>query len=60
MKFNPHFHHQPSIRLIDYDYFQPRAYFFTLMTEERINLYGDIGDGELRVSNLGKFTRTVW
>ena len=35
MKYNPELHHRRSIRLRDYDYSQPGAYFVTVCTHNR-------------------------
>ena len=43
-----------SIRLKEYDYAQPGAYFVTVVTQGRECLFGDIVDGELRLSDAGR------
>ena len=46
--------HRRSIRLPGYDYTQPAAFFVTLVTAERRCLFGQIVNGEMRLSALGK------
>ena len=43
-----------SIRLPQYDYGQPGAYFITIVTEGRRELFGKIVDNEMRRSKLGQ------
>jgi putative transposase len=54
MNFNPNIHHQRSIRMKDYDYSSPGVDFITMVTMERVNLYGEIIDGEMRLNSLGE------
>jgi len=49
-----------SIRLQDYDYSQPGAYFVTLVTYQREHLFGEIVDGEMRPNDAGKILWEVW
>src|SRR5215213_2385048 len=60
MKFNPQIHHRHSIRLPDYDYSRPGAYFITLVTRGRERLFGKIKEGEMQLSNAGQIVRDVW
>ena len=46
-----------SIRLKDFDYSQPGAYFVTVCTYRREHLFGKLVDGEMR---LNRFGRIVW
>lgn len=54
MRYNPDKHHRRSIRLKDYDYSLEGAYYVTLCTQERLCLFGDIGDDEMRLNDAGK------
>jgi REP element-mobilizing transposase RayT len=54
MKFNPDHHHRRSIRLNEYDYSQPGAYFVTICTKNRENLFGNLVDGKIILNDAGK------
>src|SRR4030065_1550792 len=58
--FDPQIHHRRSIRLTGYDYSQPGAYFITLVTYQRDGLFGDLIDGEMQCSALGKIAHDEW
>jgi putative transposase len=67
MKFNPQpfdcaqgGHHRRSIRLPDYDYSQPGAYFITIVTRGRECLFGEIKEGEMQLRNAGQIVWDVW
>ena len=49
-----------SLRLSGYDYSQPGAYFVTMVTHQRENLFGDVADGEMQLNEYGKIVQTVW
>ena len=59
MPYDPHIHHRRSIRLKGYDYTQPGAYFVTLVTYERQNLFGEVVDG-MRVNHWGHIVQQEW
>ena len=60
MNFDPLIHHRRSIRLKDYDYSQPGAYFITRATQDRVKLFGEITDGMVRLNRLGEIIRSTW
>jgi REP element-mobilizing transposase RayT len=60
MKYDPQKHHRRSIRLPDYDYSQPGAYFITLVTYQRECLFGEIREGEMRLSPKGQIADEHW
>jgi len=60
MKYDPQKHHRRSIRLKGYDYTQPGAYFVTICTYQRDEIFGEIINGEMRLSALGKIVREEW
>lgn len=60
MKYNPEKHHRRSIRLRGYDYSQPGAYFITICTKNRVCLFGDVVDGKMVMSPLGKIVADEW
>ena len=49
-----------SIRLTEYDYTDPGAYFITIVTHERQPLYGEIVDGEMRLNDFGEIVQEEW
>ena len=48
-----------SIRLPDYDYTQPGAYFVTLVTHRREHLFGEIRAGEMQFTVAGQAAAAV-
>jgi len=58
--FDPARHHRRSIRLKNYDYSQPGAYFITIVTHQREKLFGDVINGEMRLNDAGKIARQCW
>lgn len=60
MNFDPHKHHRRSIRLKGYDYSQPGAYFVTIVTHQRQEIFGQIRSGEMRLSPLGEIVARAW
>src|SRR5215207_5680395 len=60
MSCDPQKHHRRSIRLPDYDYSQPGAYFITIVTRGRECLFGDIVNGEMRLSAMGQIADEHW
>ncbi len=60
MKYDPEIHRRRSIRYKDFDYTQPGAYFFTLVTRERANLFGRIDQGVMDVNRFGEIIHRVW
>jgi putative transposase len=53
-------HSRRSIRLRDYDYSQPDAYFVTICAKSRKCLFGEIIDGEVRLNEIGVIIRDQW
>jgi len=56
----PHLPQRASIRLPGYDYTQPGAYFITLCTQWREALFGEIVNGEMRLSAAGRVAAAEW
>ena len=52
--FDPDEHHRRSIRLPDYDYSQPGAYFVTVATQDRMCLFGDVENGAMETNDAGR------
>jgi REP element-mobilizing transposase RayT len=57
MPYDPDRHARRSIRLRDYDYTQPGAYFVTLCTYQRECLLGDVVNGEIVLNGAGEIVR---
>jgi len=60
MKYNPEIHHRRSIRLKGYDYTQPGAYFVTFCTFQRDEILGEVVNGEMQLSELGRVVQKEW
>ena len=60
MGYDPDKHHRQSIRLKEYDYSQPGAYFVTICTYQRECLLGHVEDGNIVLSVAGGIARSVW
>ncbi len=52
--------HRRSVRLDAYDHAQPGAYFVTIVTHQRLCLFGEIVDREARLSPLGEIVEREW
>jgi len=53
-------HHRRSVRLQDYDYTLPGAYFVTLVTWQSELLFGEVVDGEVCLNTLGSLVENEW
>jgi len=60
MKFNSQKYHRRSIRLPDYDYSQPGAYFITVVTHGRACLFGRVKNGEMHLNEAGRIVWDIW
>jgi REP element-mobilizing transposase RayT len=52
--------HRKSIRLKEYDYSQPGAYFVTLNTHARACIFGEIQGETMILSRSGEIVKIVW
>jgi len=52
--------HRRSIRLSGYDYDQSNTYFVTIVAGQRQCLFGEIRDGEVRLSEAGQIVTEEW
>jgi len=59
-KFDPKIHHRRSIRLKEYDYTQPGAYFITMCAYQRMHVFGEVVNGEMILNETGKIARAEW
>lgn len=58
--YDPEKHHRKSIRLKDYNYSSDGAYFITLVTKNREAFFGEIINGEMILSEIGKIAFNNW
>ena len=49
-----------SLRLPEYDYTSPGAYFITICTDKRRCVFGNIRDGKMHVNPLGQIVAEEW
>jgi REP element-mobilizing transposase RayT len=50
----------PSIRLQTWDYSNNGAYFITICTQDRNHFFGDIQNGNMQLSEIGKLAEQYW
>jgi REP element-mobilizing transposase RayT len=60
MAYTPETERRRSIRLPNYDYALNGVYFITLVTAGRASLFGDIVDGSVRISAIGRIVQEEW
>ena len=53
-------HHRKNLRIPEFDYSQPGAYFVTIVAQDRKTLFGHIIDGEMILNDMGKMVEEVW
>ena len=58
--FTPVQHHRRSIRLKNYDYSQPGAYFITMCAQDRQCAFGEIANGIMQTNAVGNIAATCW
>ncbi len=59
-KFDPKIHHRHSIRLPGYDYSQAGAYYVTIVAQRRECLFGEVLNGEMKLSRYGQIVQAAW
>jgi REP element-mobilizing transposase RayT len=57
---SPFLHRRRSLRLKHYDYSQPGGYFITICSHNWKCIFGEIGDGSMRVNEFGMIVREEW
>ena len=60
VKFDPQKHHRRSIRLKGYDYSATGTYFVTIVAWRRECLFGEVMNGEMRLSPYGEIVQKWW
>ena len=53
-------HQRRSMRLKEYDYSNAGAYFITIVSFKRINIFGSINDGHVQLNQIGNIVEIVW
>jgi hypothetical protein len=49
-----------NLRVPEFDYSQPGAYFVTIVTQDRKTFFGQVFDGEMVLNDVGKMVEEVW
>lgn len=60
MPYNPNIHHRRTIRLKGYDYAQAGCYFATICSHQRECLFGEIDNGQIKLSIYGEIVSECW
>ena len=60
MVFKPEIHHRRSIRMKEYDYAQPGAYFVTVCTRRHVCILGNVINGKVELNNFGNIVLICW
>ena len=60
MKYNPEIHHRRSIRLKHFDYTRDLAYFVTICTRDKGDVFGKIEGGRVYLNSVGKMFCGSW
>ncbi|MDJ0617427.1 MAG: transposase [Calothrix sp. MO_192.B10] len=60
MKYNPYIYNRQSIRLREYDYSQPGAYFITICTQHKECNLGELINGEIQFTVRGMIASVFW
>ncbi len=60
MTYDAEQRHRRSIRLKDYDYAEPGAYFVTLRTEGHLCLFGHVTGDEMQPNEPGRMVQAMW
>ena len=60
MIYQPKYYELGSKRLPRYDYSQPGAYFKTICAADRLCIFGEIVDGEIRLNKNGLIVAEQW
>ena len=60
MKYNLERYNRRSIRLREYDYTNPGAYFITICTYKHKCLFGEIISDKMQLNYYGKIVKSEW
>ena len=53
-------HHRKSIRLKHYNYSSPGEYFVTICTYEKVCVFGEVMEDEVRLTPMGEIAKRCW
>ena len=56
----PELPRRKHVRMREFDYHAPGAYFFTVCLNNRIPLFGEVEDGIAHLNDMGKCIEAVW
>ena len=59
-KYNPDIHRRRSVRLSGHDYSQRGLYFVTICVQDRMCMFGNIVNEQMRLNNAGLMIKTWW
>ena len=59
-KYNPDIHLRRSVRLSGYDYSQDGWYFVTICVQNRMCMFGNIVNEQMRLNNAGLMIKKWW
>ena len=57
--YNAEVHHRRSIRLQHYDYSRQGAYFVTICTKNRVQMFGEVIDDVMHVNDRGEIAQRI-
>ena len=60
MKQTPSYPPRRNLRVPEFDYSQPGAYYVTIVTHERKQLFGQIVDSAVVLNEVGKMVKDIW
>ena len=60
MKQTPSYPLRRNLRVPDFDYSQPGAYFVTIVTQDRKTLFGQIVDGKMVLNDIGRMVTEIF
>ena len=60
MRYDQYSHHRQSLRLREYDYSKPGAYFITICAFRKECLFGEIANGRMQLNELGEIVKKCW
>jgi putative transposase len=60
MSKDEHLPRRRSVRLPEFDYSQPAAYFLTICSREKRHVFGEIVGGEVKLSAAGRIVDECW
>ena len=53
-------HQRRSMRLKEYDYSSPGAYFVTVVSYKRLNIFSSISNGKIKLTQIGEVVENSW